>query len=47
MTRQVGVEYRCRTSELGKPLILNERTTTMSSHLHWVFRCSQQQSTQT
>jgi len=27
MTRHAGVEYRCRTSERGKPLILTERTT--------------------
>jgi len=47
MTGHAGVEYKCRTSERDKPLILTERTTTMSSHLHWVFRCSQQQSTKT
>jgi len=27
MTGHAGVEYRCRTSERGKPLILTERTT--------------------
>jgi len=34
MTGHAGVEYRCRICEHGKPLILTERTTTMSSHLH-------------
>jgi len=47
MTGHAGVEYRCRTSERGKPLILTDRTTTMLYYLHWVFRCLQQQSTQT
>jgi len=34
MTGHAGVEYRCRTFERDKALILTERTTTMSGHLH-------------